>query len=100
MLYKKTKLHSNGLKGVDTFEAKSLERELEDVQNNGATLERGVVSMFYTPKKDGPNPSANIRTDRWDVAQEATTHINNEFHKRIEEQKQKQKEDNATKNAE
>lgn len=97
MLYKKSKFNSNHLKGVDSYESMSIEREIEQMQNNGVPFERGIVNMFYTQKKDGVLKETDIRSDNWDVAQNAMNHVNNEFHKRIEEHKKKQIEkDNPT----
>ena len=44
------------------------------------------MNVFHTRKQDGVLPETDIRTDRWDIAQNAMNHVNNEFHKRIKEQ--------------
>ena len=100
MLYPMTKNTTNKLKGNKPFEGKSIERELEDLQNSGTPLQRGIVNMFYSRRKDGVLAESNIRTDKWQLAQNAMEKVNSEFNKKIQEKIQKQKDEEKQSKAE
>lgn len=94
----KTKINSSRLKGRERNEGMSLEREMQLAQNNGVMPEKNMSSVFYTQRKDGVLASTNIRSDKWDISQEAMSHANKEFSKRVEENlKQKQEPKQETK---
>lgn len=54
----------------DMYEAKSLEREIEQAETSKQPIEANSPQIF-TPRKDGVRAEHNIRTDRWDIAQNA-----------------------------
>lgn len=84
-IYVKPKLKSNKLKGTKPFEGNSIEREIEQWQVNGVPIQRSVTNMYYTQRKYGVVEETDIRTDKWEVAQNAMEKVNQEFHKRIED---------------
>lgn len=54
----------------ETYVAKSIEQELAEVMA-GESVELGGKSLLYTERKDGVLWETNIRTDRWEIAQDA-----------------------------
>lgn len=96
-IYRTNKIKSNHLKGRERNEGMCLEEELEIAQNNGVIPEKNMSSVFYTQRKDGVLSSTDIRTDKWELAQNAMSHANKKFKEKIEENiknKQQEKETN------
>jgi len=60
--YKRTGINRN-----ESIEGESLERKLERIIANKEGIKDGVT-VIYTERKDGIQPSYNIRTDRFEVA--------------------------------
>lgn len=58
------------LKVNNTYEAEGLEQKLRRMTENKEPITDEVETAF-TNKKDGVMPAFDIRTDRWEVAQEA-----------------------------
>ena len=54
----------------NTYEAEGLEQKLRRMTENKEPITDEVETVF-TNKKDGVMPAFDIRTDRWEVAQEA-----------------------------
>lgn len=52
------------------FEAESLEEKVRRVTSSNEPIE-AISPMLYTERKDGVRPETNIRTDKWDIAQQA-----------------------------
>ena len=48
----------------------SIEEKMRRVTTTNEPIDN-VAPMIYTEKKDGVLPQYDIRTDRWDIAQEA-----------------------------
>lgn len=73
---KHRKIQNNGriLNTTEGFQGKSLEEKVFEAVNSKAPIE-AVAPMVYTERKDGVLPETNIRTDRFEVAQEAMTNI-------------------------
>ena len=46
------------------------------ITENGEPIEDGAP-IIYTERKDGVNPAYNIRTDRWEIAQDAMEQVGN-----------------------
>lgn len=68
---RKVKLPRTGLiKRNETYEAKSIEQMLAD-KMAGETIELGGKALLYTDRKDGVLPETNIRSDRFELAQDA-----------------------------
>lgn len=90
MLYARKKIQSNKLKGNESFEGVSLEKELRLAQTQGIKPDRNITEIFYTQKKDGVLASCDIRTDRFEIGQNAMDKVNRTFHEKIQEQIKKQ----------
>lgn len=56
------------------FDAVSLEQELQIATTTNAPIE-ATSPMIYTERKDGVKPEYDIRTDRWEIAQQAMDHV-------------------------
>lgn len=65
---------SKALKTTEEFIGQSLEEKVFQAVNSNAPIE-SVAPMVYTERKDGVLPETNIRTDRFEIAQEAMTTI-------------------------
>lgn len=81
----KNKIKTIQLKGNDSFEGISLEREMEIATETKKLPEKNINTIFYTQRKAGVLPECDIRTDRWDVAQNAQNAIALNTHKKINE---------------
>lgn len=66
----------NGKKLVTTeaFLGNSIEEKVRRITASGEPIE-AVSPMVYTERKDGVRPDTNIRTDKWEIAQEAMNSI-------------------------
>lgn len=62
------------LNTTESFIGKSLEEKVYEAVNSKAPIE-AVAPMVYTERKEGVRPETNIRTDRFEIAQEAMTNI-------------------------
>lgn len=51
-------------------EGETIEQKMERVVNNNEPIEDGAPTI-YTERKDGVMPEYDIRTDKWEVAQNA-----------------------------
>lgn len=74
MQYRKIKYYDRGLNTTESFIGQSLEEKVYQAVNSKAPIE-AVAPMVYTERKDGVLPETNIRTDRFEIAQEAMTNI-------------------------
>lgn len=54
----------------DLQEGETIEEKVRRIVDNNEPISDGAP-MIYTPKEDGVWASCNIRTDRWEIAQEA-----------------------------
>jgi predicted GTPase len=55
---------------IQAKEGEWIEEKVRRVVENGEPIEDGAP-IVYTERKDGVRPEYNIRTDRWEIAQEA-----------------------------
>lgn len=55
---------------TEAFEGESIEDKVRRTTESKAPIE-AVSPMIYTERKDGVRADTNIRTDKWDVAQQA-----------------------------
>lgn len=55
-------------------EGQSIEQKIERIITNKEPI-KGEVKLIYTDRKDGVKPSFNPKTDRFEVAIDATTKI-------------------------
>lgn len=60
----------NGLKTTESFIGESLEDKVRRTMLSGAPIE-AISPMVYTERKEGVRKDTDIRTDRWEVAQNA-----------------------------
>ena len=58
------------LTGVEAYVGESIEHKVRRIVNNKEPIKDGAP-LIYTERKDGVQPSYNIRTDRFEVAVEA-----------------------------
>lgn len=63
--YKTIKMPRTGLKGVKTFEADTLEIQIERMLNNEEKLKE-TVPLLYFERKEGVIKTTNPRYDRWE----------------------------------
>lgn len=54
-----------------SVEGESIEQKVERIINNQEGID-DTVEIIYTDRRDGVKPEFNIRTDRWDLAIEAS----------------------------
>lgn len=76
MKFRKIKTDKNNITTTEGFSGESLEEKVYKAVNSKAPIE-AVAPMVYTERKDGVLPETNIRTDRFEIAQEAMTNIAN-----------------------
>lgn len=69
-MYKQNSMSKTRLKGVESYVAETLEQKVHRIINNKEPIKDGAPVIF-TDRKDGVQPSYNIRTDRFEVAVEA-----------------------------
>jgi len=70
-------------------EGETIETKVERIVNNKEPIKDGAP-IIYTPRKEGVRASTNIRTDRFEVALEATDKIAKSYKARREENLKKQ----------
>jgi len=58
----------------NSFIGESIEEKVRKVTADNTTIE-AISPMIYTERKDGVLPEYNIRTDKWDIAQQAMNTI-------------------------
>lgn len=99
---KPTKRLSFNLKGEKPFEGNSIEYDMRIATATKNPIQNNQMSnIFYTQRKDGVLKECNIRTDRFEVAQKAREHINQQFRTKIKENLENQNNKNEnSKNAE
>lgn len=74
---KKVKIPTiNNFGEISTKEGEYIEKKVRRITENGEPIEDGAP-IIYTERKDGVNPAYNIRTDRWDIAQDAMEQVGN-----------------------
>ena len=66
-----------------SVEGETLEQKIERIVNNKEPIKDGAP-LIYTERKEGIRPSTNIRTDRWEIAIEATDKIAKSYQARRE----------------
>ena len=58
-------------------DGESIENKVRRITENNEPITDGAP-IIYTNRDDGVLPAYNIRTDRWDIAQEAMDRVNKE----------------------
>lgn len=69
-MYGKVVVMKSEIRGVNAYNAESLEQKVRRILTNKEPIKDGSP-IIYTDRKDGVLPSYNIRTDRFLVAVEA-----------------------------
>ena len=84
------------LTGIEVVEGECIEEKVARIMDNGEPITDNAP-IIYTERKDGVNEAYDIRTDRFDLALEATTKIEQSLRaKREEYHKQKEEANNKT----
>lgn len=78
----------------ESTEGETIETRVERIMNNKEPIEDGAPAI-YTPRKDGVLPETNIRTDRFELALDATDAIYKQKIAKREAFQKKLDEDNA-----
>lgn len=61
---------------TELTEGESIEKKIDRMTESDEPIEE-TAPMIYTKKTDGVIPAYDIRTDKWDIAQEAMSKVNN-----------------------
>lgn len=87
-MYKKPYYSKGTLRLNNSVEGETIEQKIERIVNNKEPIKDGAPIM-YTDRKEGIKASTNIRTDRMEVAVDATTKIAKSYKARREERAKK-----------
>lgn len=69
-MYKKNRILKTTIRTQIAYKGETLEQKVRRILNNKEPIKDGAP-LVYTERKDGVQPSYNIRTDRFEVAVEA-----------------------------
>lgn len=83
-MYKTPKFYTTSLKINKCVEGETLEEKIERIVNNNEPISDGAP-ILYTERKEGVRASTNIRTDRFEIAVEATDKVTKSYKARREE---------------
>lgn len=73
-MYKKKKPTRTTLKRNENYKGEAIEKKIHRIVNNKEPIKDGAP-IIYTDRKDGVQPQYDIRTDRFELATEATDYI-------------------------
>lgn len=65
----------------DSVEGETIEQQIERMLQNKEPM-TGAEALTYTERKEGVKPEYNIRTDRWEIAIDATDKIQRSYQAR------------------
>lgn len=82
---------SGGMKVNQAYEGETIEEKMDRIVNNNEPISDGAP-LIYTERKEGIRPSTNIRTDRFEIAIEASDKVSKSYKARREENANKRKE--------
>ena len=73
----KTKIVKNtyNLNSVETYEGETIETKVARIVQEKAPITDGAP-IIYTDREQGVLPAYNVRTDRWDIAENAMDKVN------------------------
>ncbi len=83
-MYEIPKMNAGGLYINQSTEGKTIEQKIELIVNNKERI-KGDAPIIYTERKEGIKASTNIRTDRFEIAVEASDKIAKSYKARREE---------------
>lgn len=86
--YKQGTIVPTRLKINTTKEGETIERKLERIVANREPITDGV-SLIYTERKEGVRPSTNVRTDKFEIAAQASEKISQSYKTRRKERAEK-----------
>lgn len=97
-MYKQNQIQTTSLTQCEKQEGETIEQKVQRIMNNKEPITDGAPIIF-TERKDGVNPAHDIRTDRFELAIEATDKITKSHRaKREERHKEPEKKDDTTTN--
>lgn len=67
-MFRKVNFNEKDLQGVDLYEDFCLSEKLRNLKNEGGQIETGSP-LTYTDRTDGVFPQHDIRTNKWDIAE-------------------------------
>lgn len=74
-MYKtKQKPNKTSIKKNTSYEGESIEKKINRIVNNKEPIKDGAP-LIYTDRREGVSPQYDIRTDRFELAAEATDYI-------------------------
>lgn len=88
-MYKQNKHKNTTIKTNESVEGESLEMKIDRFVNNREPITEQGAEMIFMERKEGINRAYNIRTDRFEVAIEATDAITKSINARREEKYKK-----------
>lgn len=74
-MYKKIKPNNTTLHRNTSYQGETLEKKINRIVNNKEPIKDGAP-IIYTDRREGVKPEYDIRTDRWELATEATDYLN------------------------
>lgn len=75
-IYRKSKKNKTALNVNTGYEAEMIERKIERMVNNNEQIDgMDNVPLIFTERKEGVGEAYNVRTDRFEVAIEATDRV-------------------------
>lgn len=77
-MYKQKRPDKTSLKVNKSYEGETVEEKIRRIVNNKEPIKDGAP-LIYTDRKDGVSPAHDIRTDRFEVAIEATDKISKAY---------------------
>jgi len=83
-MYKLPQYRNRTLSYNKSIEGETIEQKLERVVNNKEPIKDGAP-VIYTERREGVRASTNIRTDRFEIAIEATDKISKSYAARRDE---------------
>lgn len=63
------------LESVETYEGETIETKVARIVQEKAPITDGAP-IIYTDREQGVLPAYNVRTDRWDIAEDAMDKVN------------------------
>lgn len=73
-MYRKNRMPKGFIKSNKAYEGNSIEQKIRQATIQGIPLDEGIP-MIFPPDANITDPSHNIRTDKWDIAQTAIGEI-------------------------
>ena len=66
---------THNLKSVETYEGETIETKVARIVQEKAPITDGAP-IIYTDREQGVLPAYNVRTDRWEIAENAMDQVN------------------------